>query len=220
MTTPEAPPRTLIYHFTHLDNMESILAAGHVACDILVRQQATFTEVGDAAIKDRRRQRVIPVDPGGTVADYVPFYFAPRSPMMFRIFYDHRDATPDRYPAGVDPLVYLVSSVETIVSAGLTWVGSDGNSTMDPTRFTTDLPELVSLVDWPLMTEKYWKNTPEDGDRVRRRAAEFLVHQRVPLSAILGYAVRTGQRAEELAEVLARHGQQDSYVAVRPEWYP
>jgi hypothetical protein len=220
VTAPNGPSRTLIYHFTHIDNVESILAAGRLVGDVLVRELPGFTEVGDVAIKDRRRRRSIPVGPGGTVADYVPFYFAPRSPMMFRIFYDHRDGAPERYPDGVDPLVYLVSSVDAVVEAGLTWVGSDGNCTMAPTRFTTDVAELTAMVDWPLMTETYWTNTPEDSDRVRRRSAEFLVHRELPVTALLGYAVRTKERAAQLEEVLARHDQETSYRTVRPEWYP
>lgn len=217
---PAAAGPTLVYHFTHLDNLDSILAAGRLVCDASVRDLPGFTEVGDVAIKDRRRQRAIPTGPGGTVADYVPCYFGTRSPMMFRIFYDHRDGVPGRYPDGVDPLVYLVSSVEAITAAGLAWVGSDGNCTMAHTRFTTDVAELITMVDWPLMAEKYWTNTSEDSDRVRRRSAEFLVHRELPTTALLGYAVRTQDRAEQLARVLARHGHDDSYRVVRPQWYP
>ena len=40
------------------------------------------TEVGQPDIKLKRRHRVVPIDPGGVVADYVPFYFAARSPML------------------------------------------------------------------------------------------------------------------------------------------
>jgi hypothetical protein len=68
---------------------------------------------------------------------------------------------------------------------------------MAPTRFTTQVGELTAMVDWPLMTETYWKNTPEDSDRVRRRSAEFLVHRELPVTALLGYAVRTQERAAQ-----------------------
>jgi hypothetical protein len=140
--------------------------------------------------------------------------------MIFRIHYDFRDAADDRYPEGVDPLVYLVSSVDAITERKLAWVATDGNSSMDPTRFTTELTDLGQLVDWPLMLEKYWKNTEDDGDRVRRRAAEFLVHEAVPIDALLGFAVRSSERATELAVVLKAHGYEQIYCSVRPDWYP
>jgi hypothetical protein len=219
--SPQRPPqRALIYHFTHLDNLPSILAEGQLVCDAQMQQRPGFTEVGDLSIKERRRSREIPTGPGGTVADYVPFYFAARSPMMFRIYYDCRDSATGRYPEGVDPLVYLVSSVDAITGAGLHWVASDGNSSMGPTRFTTDLATMAGFIDWPLMEEQYWKNTQDDGDRVRRRSAEFLVHGAAPVSAVIGYAVRTPEREAQLLAVLQASGHSGSYCSVRPDWYP
>ncbi len=87
-----------IYHFTHADNIEAIFRCGYLACDVAARDGLTRTEVGDPAIKESRRQRPVLAGPGGQVGNYVPFYYAPRSPMMFRIACDHRDRKPDCYP--------------------------------------------------------------------------------------------------------------------------
>ena len=105
------PNRALIMHFTHIDNMPSILAAGQLVADTEAQTAGLATDVGDAGVKARRRTISVNCGPGGYVADYVPFYFAERSPMMYRIACDHRDGVPGRYPDGDDPLVYLVSSV-------------------------------------------------------------------------------------------------------------
>jgi ssDNA thymidine ADP-ribosyltransferase DarT-like protein len=117
-----------IYHFTHIDNLASVQAAGCLSCDAVARRGQMSTEVGAKDIKESRRQRTIPIDPGGHVGDYVPFYFAPRSPMMYRIACDHRDGVPDRYQGGDTPLVYLVTTVGAVLEAGLTWVATDGNA--------------------------------------------------------------------------------------------
>lgn len=69
MSQQRPPERALIYHFTHVDNLPSILAGGQVLCDGQMQKQRAFTEVGDLMIKDRRRRRTIPAGPGGTVAD-------------------------------------------------------------------------------------------------------------------------------------------------------
>jgi O-acetyl-ADP-ribose deacetylase (regulator of RNase III) len=75
-----APKDRWIYHFTHLDNLLTIVKCGRLVCDVTARQGLTQTEVGDAAIKQSRRMRPVLAGPRGQVGDYVPFYFAPRSP--------------------------------------------------------------------------------------------------------------------------------------------
>lgn len=213
-----SPQRALIYHFTHLDNLKSILAEGRLVADNLATAMLA-TDVGDSEIKQARRQRPVPCPPGGVVADYVPFYFAPRSPMMYRIACDHRDGVAGRYPGGDDPLIYLVSSVDRVAAAGLPWVASDGNCAVSITRFTTDLADLAGHVDWPLMDEEIWKNTPDDPDRRRRRMAEFLVHREFPVDGLAGFAVRTDHRERELRRLLRAADMIDAYVVVRPTWY-
>ena len=61
-----------IYHFTHVDNLAAIQAAHRLSCDVVARQGMTRTEVGARDIKESRRQRSIPIAPGGHVGDYVP----------------------------------------------------------------------------------------------------------------------------------------------------
>jgi len=79
-------PRRLIMHFTHVMNLPGILAAGCIQADSLVdRSSALRIEAGDLNVKARRKQRRVPLAPFGRVADYVPFYFAPRSPMLFTL---------------------------------------------------------------------------------------------------------------------------------------
>ncbi|MFD2764264.1 type II toxin-antitoxin system toxin DNA ADP-ribosyl transferase DarT [Micromonospora eburnea] len=212
------PKPTLILHFTHIDNLPGILKADRLFSDSSVGPQLA-TNVGAVEIKARRRERRVPCPPGGFVADYVPFYFAPRSPMMYRIMCDHRDGKPGRYPGGEDPLVYLVSSVERVHAAGLRWVASDGNCAVGLTTFSTELDELSALVDWPLLRAEVWKDIPDDMDRVRRRAAEFLVHREFPLDLLLGYVVRTTERQEQVRRVFRDAGMIEPYGRVRPGWY-
>lgn len=151
--------------------------------------------------------------PGGKVCDYVPFYFAPCSPMLFSIKCGNVQ--------GVDPnqarLVYLVSSTETMYDAGLECVFTDGNAAVHITAFDDDPAKMATHVDWPIMREKYWANTPEDGDRRRRRMAEFLVHKQVPLRLLSGIGVYNAESKQAVEETLA--GGWDIAVRVRRMWY-
>lgn len=212
-------PERLVYHFTHLANIPALLTEGALLADAGLPRSLLIADVGDPGVKSARRRRVVPVPPGGVVAEYVPFYFAPRSPMLYRIACDRRDRIIGRYGDGQDPLVYLVSSVGQVIASGATWLATDGNAAAAVTHFTSAADRLASFIDWPLMSEAIWANDTADPDRQRRRMAELLVHRRLPLSALLGFATRTVDTERRLGTILAAAGRAGDYVAVRPDWY-
>jgi len=214
-----AREKRLIYHFTHVDNLASIFRDGALTCDAGAPSAGLVTEVGALAIKQRRRSVTVPLLPGGTVGDYVPFYFAPRSPMMFKIACDRRDAVSNLYQGGARPLVYVVSSIASVVGAGLPWVASDGNCASSVTTYTSNEADLDSHVDWDLMDATVWKSTDQDPDRRRRRMAELLVHHRFPLDLALGWAVSDEQMALRVRQLIDASGRSVRFVEVRPSWY-
>jgi hypothetical protein len=176
------PPATdhAILHFTDVTNVPKIIAAGGIYPDnVMSAKPGAFTECASVEIKDARRTKPVPVPPFGYVGDYVPFYYAPRSPMMSAISYGQVPGYKNSRQ-----LVYLISSVALVEAAGLRWVCTDGNARTGTTDFFNTRQALESEIDWPLMEERIWRNTTEDGDRKRRRAAEFLVHQFFPISLV------------------------------------
>jgi hypothetical protein len=207
--------RHLILHFTHVSNLPGILASGGLIADSQVeRGSGLLVEAADLDIKSSRRTAPVGLPPYGCVADYVPFYFAPRSPMLFKLA---RGGVPT-YTGGQDPLIYLVSAVETVVGAGLQWLFSDGNCAAAVSQVFNDLSVLDTVVDWQVMDMTIWKNTAHDPDRMRRRMAEFLVHGRVPMTCMIGIAVRSESVKGQVRDVLAAHSP-ELPVLVRPNWY-
>lgn len=206
------PRPTRIYHLTHVDHLPTVVERG-LLCDAEAAGMLR-TEVGNRDIKAQRRARAVRRGPGGTVADYVPFYFAPRSPMLYAI----KAGNVDHYKGGQEPLVYLVSEVERLVDLGLRVVCTDRNAALEIARHSDDLEELETLVDWALMEELIWTNTEERPDRRERRMAECLVHDRVPWEAFLGVATMTPTVADHVSDVLRRLDVR-GHVAARPDWY-
>ncbi len=205
----------MITHFTHVKNLPGILADGCLRCDSAVdRSVALQVEAADLGIKASRRAITVPLAPYGCVADYVPCYFAPRSPMMFKL---HKGSVHN-YQEGQDPLIYLVSSVEAVIGSGLPWLFSDGNCAHAFTQLFDDIGRLDEAVDWDVMSARMWANTAEDPDRMRRRMAEFLVHERLPIDLLAGVVVRTPDKQERVERQLAAHGA-PLRVVVRPSWY-
>jgi hypothetical protein len=119
---------------------------------------------------------------------------------------------------GQRALVYVVTTSERLVHAGLQCVFSDGNAAHGLTRFCPNLAEMGERVDWELMEAVIWANTPEDGDRVRRRQAEFLVHGAVPLDLVDELAVIDETVRSRVRELLDQVGS-PLRVVVRPDWY-
>ena len=201
---------TWIYHISHLRNLERILAEGGLHCD-RAAQALKSVNIGHLHIKERRLKRQVPVGPGGTVGDYVPFYFAPRSPMLYAI---SRGAV-DGYAEGQRPVIYLCSTVEAVDNAGLNWVFTEGHADMGYTDFFDDLKDLKK-VDWDLMKQKYWHDTDDDPDRKRRRQAEFLVHEFVPWDLVSYIGVYDDSVVEAIARVLRSDRPK---VGIQTGWY-
>lgn len=201
-------------HFTHVAHLADVVVHGLLSDTVAQARGLLTNEIGNREIKERRRRRPVPVDPGGVVADYVPFYFAPRSPMMYSIY---RGNVPE-YAEGTGPLVYLVSTVERLIEVGCAVVTTDRNAVLGYTEFREGLDGLDAAVDWPLMGATMWNDTIDEPDRMERRMAECLVHEVVPWEAFTEIHVRSPDRRGEVQAVLGR-GVAPGPVHVTPDWY-
>ena len=208
------PVPTPVLHFTHVAHLRAVAEHGLVADAVAQSRGLLTNEVGNRGIKERRRTRVVPVPPGGVVADYVPFYFAPRSPMMYSIY---RGNVPE-YVDGISPLVYLVTTVERLLELGCTVVTTDRNAVLGYADFHRSLDALDVSIDWPLMVATMWNDTIDEPDRMERRMAECLVHEVVPWEAFTEVHVRTAERKSEVKELLGP-GVTANQVRVTPDWY-
>lgn len=201
-----------IYHFTHRDNLVSILQAGGLRCDSQMAGQA-HAKVGNPDIKGRRARRVVPLAPGGMVADYVPFYFAPRSPMLYAIYM--RNVPNCEYDQ--TEIVYLVTETGALFDS-CACCFTDRNAVLSHARFEDNPGMLPGLIDWPLMAAQYWNNTPEDLERRERRMAEFLVHQFVPWALVRQVAVYDDVNLRYVQTVF--DGQQATpAISVQRDWF-
>lgn len=172
--------RTAIYHITHIDNLPSIVADGGLWCDTERRHLlARHVTIAYENLKERRRRKAVTVGAGGVLADYVPFYFCPRSPMLYAIAKGYVTS----YRGSQTELIYLVSSVERVIEGEHRWCFTDGHALEHFSNFYSDYHDLDKL-DWPVIRNRYWQATLDDPDRKRRKQAEFLVHRFFPLPLV------------------------------------
>ena len=101
---PPAAPK--IYHIVHADRLESIVADGVLWSDAALQRHARpGTTIGMSTIKQRRLSNPVKCRPGLNVGDCVPFYFCPRSVMLYLIY---RANHPELdYRGGQGPIVHL-----------------------------------------------------------------------------------------------------------------
>jgi hypothetical protein len=205
---------TSVYHITHIRNLPSILEAGGLmATNSLRRQRINYVDIAYPGIQDRRAITRVPCGAGGVLHDYVPFYFAPRSPMLYSI---HK-GNVESYRQGQAPVIHLVCAAEAIEAAKICFVFTDGHAVMGYTDYFDELQDLAAI-DWEIMEAKYWADTDEDGDRKRRRQAEFLIHQFCPWTLIEEIGVISHDIKGKVAEML-RNETHCPPVKVCSDWY-
>lgn len=208
------PVPTPVMHFTHVDNLPTIISDGLLSDSETRRSGALQVEIGHHDIKAGRRRRTVPIAPGGVVGEYVPFYFAPRSPMMFKI---HRGGV-STYTAGLDRVVYLVSTLEALSASPCQCVVTDRNAARRVAAFAEATDDLDDFVDWPLMQARQWGKSDEDPDRPDRRSAECLVQEVVPWASFTEVVAKTNAAAADAQAAIAAGGYATP-VTVRGQWY-
>ena len=203
-----------VFHLTHGKNLAGIIEAGELRCKAdLDQQRARYQNIAYPRIQTRRASVAVTCGPAGVIHDYVPFYFCPRSPMLFA----HHRRQIETHSEGQRPLIHLATTVEAIIAAGSRWVFSDGHAAMAYTEFFDDLADL-HRVDWRVIASRNWADTDQDGDRKRRKQAEFLVQRALPWAAITEIGVLDVGVKRRVLEIVAGAAHRPA-VTVYKAWY-
>jgi ssDNA thymidine ADP-ribosyltransferase DarT-like protein len=202
-----------IYHITHLKNLAGMLAAGALFSDHRVVVDGDQPVViGFDHIKERRMRKIVHCHPHLHVGDFVPFYFCPRSIMLYVIEKRNSELT---YRGGQREIVHLVSDVDRAVCAagGRAWAFTDGNASTAYTNFYNDLSLLPEVVDWNAVNATMWS----DPAIKEKKQAEFLVQNTFPWSAVMEIGVFDQSVAETVREIVGTVPSPS--VGVQRAWY-
>ena len=209
------PARPKIYHIVHVDRLASIVADGCLWCDAeVVRRVPEGTTIGMTGVKQRRLDELtLSSHPGLHVGDCVPFYFCPRSVMLYLI---HRANQPGlSYHDGQDPIVHLEADLHTVVDWAdrndRSWAFTLSNA---GARYFEERSELGSLgeIDWEAVEARDWREHKEG------KQAEFLLEQSFPWDLVERVGVLTQATYRGVADALPSGGHRPP-VEIRREWY-
>lgn len=215
MTPVPAHPK--IYHITHVRNLPAIVEAGVLWSDAKrVELSLACDVVGMSHIKSRRLHDLeVGCHAGTKVGDYTPFYFCPRSIMLYIL---HRGNHPDlNYTEGQQPIVHLQADLKSVVewadSIGRRWAFSDRNAGAFYAAFYKHLDDLHQL-EWPAIEAQQWSEP-----RIKEaKQAEFLVADSLPWGLIERVGVHNDGIQSQVLEAIAEADHQPD-VIVRNDWY-
>ncbi len=210
------PANPKIYHITHVDNLPLIVAAGGLIPDASLSQRGgPAAAVGMSKIKQRRLGLPVTCHPGDLVGEYVPFYFCPRSVMLYLL---HKGNHPElTYRSGQGPIVHLECDLKTVVdwadSNGRRWAFSLSNAGAYYVQFKRDLAEL-DQIDWNAVAATDFRSS----DVRESKAAEFLLHGSFPWRLVERVGVHSMRVGQQVTTMVAA-GAHPPTVEVKPDWY-
>lgn len=216
MSTAAHPAPTWLYRLVHVDNLPTLLTRGALhAPHATPNDGLPYRSIHNVSVQANRHVKTILCGPGGTIHDYVPFYFGPLSVMLLNL----KTGRVAGYNEGQEPLIYLLTIAQMIQQAGVRFVFSDGHGLATFTDWYDDLARL-DQVDWGIVNAKYWSDTPEDNDRQRRKQAEFLIWQSLDWSLLHGIAVLNAAMKQRVQIILNQFPQRKQLrIAIRSNWY-
>jgi len=211
------PSHPKIYHITHVNNLQSIARRGELISDAKrISSGLVCSLVGMSSIKKRRLEDIeVKCHPKTMVGEYVPFYFCPRSIMLYIL---HKGNHPEiTYREGQELIVHLQSDLSTVIdwanSHGVRWAFSDGNAGSYLTRFFKD-PSDLSQIDWTSVVASDWRDS-----RIKeRKQAEFLAFDVFPWTLVEKIGTINMRIAERVHEAL-RGIQHKPLTVPEPSWY-
>jgi hypothetical protein len=173
-----------------------------------------FTSIGNPDLIASRAHRPVPIPPGGTLADYVPFYFTPKSPMLLNIKTGYNGVT--RRANG--DIVILVSSCQVMASHGVAMLFTDRHAYTATAKWTNNPADLADMIDWDILSRHDFARSDSYPDKMERYQAEALAHCHVPSGALLGIGCPSDSMKPKIEADLQTAGLALP-VFVRPGWY-
>lgn len=213
MTLDLTPERGLLFRITHRDNLPWLLRHG-LCCANAGRRDPNFVQIGNPDLIASRVWRSVPTPPGGTLADYVPFYLTPKSPMLLNI----KTGWNGMRRRSNDEIVFVVSSVQAMRKARVAMLFTDRHAYVATACWSGDAAKLATMIDWDILRRHDFARDDAYPDKKERYQAEALAHALVPVEALIGIACASeGERAQ--IEAMVTGAGRMLPVRPRPEWY-
>ena len=210
------PTNPKIYHITHISNIDGILADKVLWSDAKRLEFGLDCEiVGMSVIKRRRLEELeVKCHSGTMVGEYVPFYFCPRSIMLYILYMGNH---PDlNYRGGQGPILHLQADLETAIQwaneKDIRWAFSDRNAGERIANFYND-PDDLNEINWSAVEATDFRDMlVKEG-----KQAEFLIYESFPWELVEKIGVCNHRIRDQVIEKLGNGASPE--VSIEKDWY-
>ncbi len=209
------PSKPKIFHIVHADRLASIIDSNCLWCDaeVVAKPQLSGTMIGMSDIKERRLTNRLNSHENLCVGGCVPFYFCPRSVMLYVI---HQGNHPSlSYRGGQEAIVHLEADLRRTVDwaeeHGRHWVFTNLNAGSSYFDDFCDLAEL-NKIDWNAVKARFWIKHKDF------KQAEFLIEKSFPWKLVERVGVLSQKTYLTVAKTIKGADHQPR-VEIKPKWY-
>lgn len=215
------PAEPKIYHIVHADRLPSIVADDCLWCDAeIVRRSPPGTTIGMNDIKERRlNDLTLDSHPGLYVGGCVPFYFCPRSVMLYIIWRANNFEL--NYRGGQGPIIHLEADLRDTVA----WAAQNNNRwaftlSNAGAYYFEDRANLAQLgeINWDAVQANRWSGNGISGSVMEGKQAEFLVENSFPWSLVSRIGVHSRPIYNQVRETFCGVAHQPA-VEIKKDWY-
>ncbi len=214
------PAQPKIYHILHVDRLASVLAVGGLWSDAMVQKHALpGTTIGMSSIKHRRLLTSLTSHPSLKVGQCVPFYFCPRSIMLYLIYQSNHPELA--YSGGQGPIIHLECDFHTSIvwaqAQERRWAITLSNA---GSFFFEDRASVAQLgeINWDAVAARKWSGPGVSSSVKEGKQAEFLLEESFPWALVERVGVQSQAVYQQVSGLIAGIAHRPK-LAILPEWY-
>lgn len=196
MPIPAALRSRYVYHFTSAHNLASVIQHGLLCTNAKKENKITHVDVANAGIQGRRSKMLVPGAAGKCVHDFVPFYFAQKTPMQLAVL--------NKKNVDQEFIIYFAVPISILEARSGVYFTDASANTEDPPKFypAAESDKLEGL-NWGAIDSAKWKYSDEER---HQKMAELLVPDYVSLDEVEYIVVWNKAIGEDVKEVFKAGG--------------
>ncbi|HGM5077139.1 TPA: DarT ssDNA thymidine ADP-ribosyltransferase family protein [Serratia marcescens] len=175
MAIPELHRLRHAYHFTSIENLGSIIDSGLLSTNIKNSRGITHRNVAEENIQNRRSTMLVPGANGRCVHDYVPFYFAQKTPMQLAVLHKKN--------VDQELIIYFSISISVLENRpGVFFTNASANTDIAPNFYPASEAHQLNTLNWQAIDNSRW-SYPNDDER-HQKMAELLIPDQVHIAEV------------------------------------